>query len=364
MKLITSPIKSALRQFDKWRRQQMNQLESPLYALLNHKAYQTDLLPKQEIKTILVVRNNKRIGNMYFLIPFIRQLRALYPDAQISLLLNQPWQEHVFENMGVDSFSFSRFSFKHLIYFLRTVFYLRKQVFDMIICPHSSVEDSLITAMLTGRNKIAPDHELRNPVFTQTFKPSHRQPHMALSNLFLLSALGHQLIEPISHHLVFTQEEEILGRHVLKNLSYGHQNQRIMAYFRGARGKKKLSQSEWLTILQQFENSSPVPIYWIEILSPDITKPLTPETPTFANKNMRLLASFLKNVDGFICCDTGPLHLADAAGACCFGLYNHTDPRIYGVLGSTSINMTDIHAFTMEKSLIYTPKTALHSVSR
>lgn len=44
-------------------------------------------------------------------------------------------------------------------------------------------------------------------------------------------------------------------------------------------------------------------------------------------------------MDGFICCDTGPLHLADAAGANCIGLYTHTSIERYGLLGSNTVNV-------------------------
>lgn len=54
---------------------------------------------------------------------------------------------------------------------------------------------------------------------------------------------------------------------------------------------------------------------------------------------MRILSSFLKNVDIFISCDTGPLHLADASNCRCLGLYNKTDPEVFGVLNELSHNV-------------------------
>jgi ADP-heptose:LPS heptosyltransferase len=50
----------------------------------------------------------------------------------------------------------------------------------------------------------------------------------------------------------------------------------------------------------------------------------------------------LKHLDTFICCDTGPLNLADAARSSCIGLYSHTNSNSFGVIGENTINVADI----------------------
>jgi ADP-heptose:LPS heptosyltransferase len=128
-------------------------------------------------------------------------------------------------------------------------------------------------------------------------------------------------------------------------------NKLCIAYFRGARGDKRLSDATWLSILNKFESDSNYNIQWIEILSPDIVVPLKDGILTFSSNDMRHLASCLKNMDAFICCDTGPLHLADAAGVNCIGLFNKTNPIVFGVLGNNSINVEDIVNFDAREIL-------------
>ncbi|MGF1903589.1 glycosyltransferase family 9 protein, partial [Aliivibrio salmonicida] len=99
-------------------------------------------------------RNNKRIGNMYFLIPFIKLMRANYPDAHITLMLSEPWQRDVFSNMGIDDFVFSYFSTKGLCSFVRSMRMLRKETYDLAVLPYSSVEDTMICSMLGLLQKI------------------------------------------------------------------------------------------------------------------------------------------------------------------------------------------------------------------
>ncbi|OCH43075.1 glycosyltransferase family 9 protein [Aliivibrio fischeri] len=335
-------LKNTLRNFDRYRRAKMVGLEPLLYRLLNNKRGQVShLLDKNDVQRILIIRNNRRIGNMYFLIPFVCQMRRNYPDAHITLMLNHPWQREVFRRIGVDEFVFSYFSTREMNKFSQVMMEQRKKEYDIIILPYSSVEDTMITAMLRAKNKIAGDNARRNAAFTHTFKKDDDRLHAAFSCLYLLSALGNTLPSSISHHLVFSQKELSDGVLAKKRI---YQGERLcFAYFRGARGDKRVSDSTWLTLINKFENKSPRPIQWVEILSPDITTPLREGTVTFKTSDMRHLACVLKEMDAFICCDTGPLHLADAARVPCVGLYNKTNPEVFGVIGSRSINVKDIN---------------------
>ena len=334
-------LKNILRNFDRKRRKKMSVLEPILYRVLrNNKSRDSGLLQKEMVKNILIIRNNKRIGNMYFLIPFIRQIRINYPDAHITLLLNQPWQRDVFLNMGVDDFAFSYFSTKGLYSFFCSMRILRKKTYDLAILPYSSVEDTMICSILAAKNKVAPFHSRRNTIFTHTFKKNDELTHAALSCLYLIPLIGGELNQPICHHLELDKHELCEGV-LAKTLTY-QGDKLCIAYFRGARGEKRLSDTTWLSLLNKFENESNHSIQWVEVLSPDIITPLKGGSLTFRTNNMRHLASYLKNMNAFICCDTGPLHLADAAGVNCIGLFNKTNPAVFGVLGHNSLNVENI----------------------
>lgn len=343
-------FKNALRNFDRKRRDKMAVLEPTLYRVLrNDRQRESGLLTKNTIKKILIIRNNKRIGNMYFLIPFVKQMRTSYPDAHITLMLNQPWQREVFFNMGIDDFVFSYFSTRGLYSFVRSMKMLRKKTYDLVVQPYSSVEDTMICSMLSAKNKVATFNPRRNAAFTHTFKKNDKRVHAALSCLYLIPLMGNESNLSICHHINLTPKELDDGVVAKKNIYQG--NKLCIAYFRGARGDKYLSNTTWLNILNKFENGSNDNIQWIEILSPDITTSLKIGTLTFSSNNMRHLASYLKNMDAFICCDTGPLHLADAAGVNCIGLFNKTNSTIFGVLGNNSIHVEDIVNFDAKKIL-------------
>jgi len=335
-------LKSKLRRLDYIRRSKMSTLEVTFYRLFsNTRNLVKHKLAKDKVKHILLIRNNKRIGNIYFLLAFVRQTRAAYPDARIDIMLNEPWQGHIFDNLGINHFYYSHFSFKGTFNFFNMMKELRTITYDMILLPNTSSGDTIITAMLDGRNKVSSYHPKHNLICKHSTYMEHRRDHAALGTLSVLEGLGHTLVEPLLHTLAFTQEELDKGRQVSQALR-NNQKRLTMAYFRGARGDKLLSEQTWLSILSKFEIATNQQVQWIEILCSDITHPVKAGVKTFKTSDLRHLAAVLKHVDAFICCDTGPLHLADAAGVSCIGLYSHTNPKSFGVIGDNTINIVDI----------------------
>ena len=337
-------LKNHLRNFDKYRKEKMKSLESLLFRLISHDRYhQKELIPHEEVKEILIVRNNKRIGNMYFLIPFIRKTMAAYPHAKISLLLNEPWQGEVFKNLGIKDIYYSYFSFKHITSLFKTITQLRQQQYDLVFIPNSSAGDTIMGALVPAKNKISTFDEHRQQALTHAFVKNDHRAHMALSSLYLLSEMGNTLSDHPDHLLAFSEDELAKGKAAFDAIAAT--DALNIAYFRGARGDKVLTDAQWTQILDRFATGTDQPIHWIEILSPDIPKTLVENRQSFQSKDMRHLAAVLRHADAFICCDTGPLHLADAADAPCIGLYNKTDPTIFGVIGQRSQNVIDIEHF-------------------
>lgn len=335
-------LKNKLRNFDQFRRSKTPSLETAFYRLFSNTAsLEKQKLAKDEVKHILLIRNNKRIGNIYFLLPFVRQVRAAYPDARIDMMLNEPWQSNVFNNLGINQFHYSHFSFQGIFKFLKKIKELREVTYDIIFLPRTSAGDTLITALLDGRNKVSSHHPQRNIICRHSVLIEHRRKHASLGPLSILEGLGHTLVEPLSHTLAFTQEELDSGLQASQALRNAP-NSLTIAYFRGARGNKLLSDKNWLTLLSKFEIATNQQVQWVEILCPDISSPIKAGVKTFQSSDLRHLASVLKHLDAFICCDTGPLHLADAAGASCIGLYGHTNPGNFGVIGENTINVVDI----------------------
>ncbi|OLQ78273.1 hypothetical protein BIT28_10215 [Photobacterium proteolyticum] len=336
-------IKDFLRKFDKWRRVKMSGLEPGFYHLFNNKNdLQDTLVSEEDIKSILIIRNNKRIGNVLFMIPFVRQVRKDYPNAKITLMLNEKWQGQFFDNIGVDNIFYSELSFVKILSTLKLILKLKKETFSMILLPNSSAGDTVLAAMLRSKNKISPYNEKCKGVFSHSVKLKKTRPHSALMSLEIIESLRDKGISNYCHQLSFSDDELTFGLEEKKKLDIKGRTLTI-AYFRGARGIKVLPDSYWEKLLEKFNAATDDKICWVEILSPDIEEALTCSNKSYSSTDIRLLGSVLRSCDAFISCDTGPLHLADASGATCVGLFNITDPAEFGVLGNDCFNVTDIY---------------------
>lgn len=342
-------LKNTFRNIDRARRNKMCSLEPLLYRLIrNNSRLDPEHLPKKQVQRILIMRSNKRIGNALFLIPFVRQVVSTYPGAQIDLMLSKPCQGQFFEGLGIRNIHYALFSVRGLFQWLITIQKLKKKQYDLLLAPVCSASDSIVAAMLNAKNKVSSYNEKRLLAFPHALRFEQTYSHSALNQLPLLQRLGNQLTFPLRHELSFT-DTALAKAHLLSRKYIGDNDGINIAFFRGARGSKKLTDKQWVNILANFESELGEKINWTEILSPDIQIPLRDEMKNFTTKNMRLLGAFLTNFDGFICCDTGPLHLADAAGAKCIGIYTDTSPKTYGLLGHQCVYITDINNFDVNE---------------
>jgi len=339
-------LRNFLRRFDQLRRQKTPGVSAWLYGLMGRDAVLlNERLPANQVKRILVVRNNKRIGNMYFLLPFLNRLREAYPDASIDLMVISDSHARIFQAMSLNRIWVSHFAFATALTWFKTLRQCRQEPYDLLFMPHPSSTDLLIGRYIRARNKISFASPRVNAVYPQSFNATHASAHAAKTPLALIDAASLK-DKPVNHLMTLTAEERETAKQQVEglrgNVASAASTVYAVAYFRGARGKKIISNDDWSRIREQFDQASTAPIAWIEILSPDVTEPLVPGTLTWQSKDFRALGAFLNACDLFICGDTGPLHLADAAGARCVGLFTATTPEHYGCMGEHCINVTDL----------------------
>jgi len=330
-------LRNLLRRFDQFRRQYTEGVSTWLYGWIGQdRALLKERLPTDQVKRILVLRNNKRIGNMYFLLPFLNRLRDTYPQASIDLMVISNGQAQIFKGMSLTRIWVSYFAFGTVLSFIQTLRQCRAQPYDLLLMPHPSSTDILIGGYIHARNKVSFASPKVDRVYPHAIKAPHASVHAAKTPLALIDGPAQNHL-PINHLMVYTEHERDQARNEVRLLR-GDATYCI-AYFRGARGKKIVPDNDWLTIRQRFDRAG-APIAWIEILSPDVTEPLVAQTHTWQSADLRKLGAFLAACDLFICGDTGPLHLADAANARCLGLFTATSPAHYGCMGAQSTNVT------------------------
>ena len=289
----------------------------------------------EAIQRILLVRINYRIGNILFTTPLLNALEKKFPHAQIDVIIGAPFISSLIEGMPQvrHVYSFPRKLLKQPL----KVWALKKELvqnhYDLLVTPSlMSSSDSLIALSVPAKYKVgfyAPD--VFSPL-THTVPVPEDIAHEALKPLALMSLFGEtQQDDRVSFLDIRLSEAE------KQNAGKGIPPKAI-GIFRDARNEKKIDDQWWRELLEALHQND-ASLTFIDILDPNNTIPLNENMQTLSEKDLRLLAAKIANMDAFICGDTGPMHLASASGTATIALFKTTSPALYGTLGAQDLSI-------------------------
>lgn len=287
------------------------------------------------IQKILVVRINYRIGNILFTTPLLNALVKQFPHAKIDMMVGASFTAPLIEGMPQINkvYNFPRELLKHPLKVLQLKKELKNNHYDLLVAPSLlSSSDSLFTFLVTAKYKVgfyAPN--VFSPL-THAVPFPHNINHEALKPLALMSAFGNNEPKNFASYLdiKISEEEKKLLKSEMPNNSIG--------IFRDARNEKKIDNLWWLELVKEL-NKIDGSLKFIDILDPNNRIPLQKDIPTLSEKNLRILASKIANLDAFICGDTGPMHLASASKTATIALFKTTSPTLYGTLGEKDLSL-------------------------
>ena len=294
-----------------------------------------DLIDKDVIKRILVVRINYRIGNILFTTPLLNELEKTFPDAKIDMMLGAPFISSLIEGMPQINkvYSFPRGLLKQPLKVLKLKKELKENKYDLLITPSlMSSSDTLFTFLVSAKYKVgfyAPD--IFSPLTHAVPFPENIE-HEALKPLALMSLFKNISEEDMRSTLdirLSREEKESVENEILAH---------SIGIFRDARNEKKIDDEWWSELIKALHKVD-TSLKFIDILDPNNTIVLEKGMPTISEKNLRILASKISNLDAFICGDTGPMHLASASGTATIALFKTTSPTLYGTLGKKDLSL-------------------------
>ncbi len=301
----------------------------------------TRRIPKEEIKRILVIRINYRIGNMLFTTPMIQQLQREFPQAKIDVLVGAPFTKVLFKGFeNVENiYDFPRDLLKNPVTLFSYVSKLRSNTYDAVInINNGSTSDRLATMLARARYKISfcnPDAFI--PANRCVVREDTQQIHEALKPLELVKIFGCKPDYSLTLSVALSSQEKAWGKREVAHL-VGQENKKTIGIFRNARYDKKLPDSFWKELVAQLQKRMENVVF-IDILSPDIPQRLQEDMLEYSQKDLRKLAAFMASLDAFVCGDTGPMHLASASGVPTIALFQITAPAMYGTLKSSDLSL-------------------------
>ena len=299
-------------------------------------------LDKNQIKSIVIVRPNYRIGNIIFLTPLINEIAKAMPETKIDLVVGMKLAGDILNELpNVDKvISIPRKLLVHPLELLDFIKSARTKEYDLAINISSgSLSSQIVTMLVNARYKASFKSEQNVTKLTHAVLKEGIYRHSGHQTLELLKLLDIPLpsketlldIKLTSRELDKAKKE----LDTLLNDASIDKTSKVIALFRNARFDKKIPDewwNEWFVAMKKRDEN----IVVIDILSPDILTKLNDEVLQYSNKNLRALGAFFRVCDMYVSADTGPLHLASASNAKVLALFNKTNAEVYGTLGKDS----------------------------
>jgi len=308
-----------------------------------------------EIKRILILRPNYRIGNILFLTPLIKALDKKIPESRVDLLIGNKLIAPVIKAMDkVDNvYDVPRNIYTHPGQLIRKFRKINKNNYQLIIATASkSTTSNIMLSFLKGKYKLGFYYKDSWCPVNRTVMPDEKVEHEALSPLLLMAGFAGKSMkyDPVLDIEISkaeqTEGKKVLSRLLEKNQITGEPSF-FVGIFRDARFNKKIADDWWLQVVNKLKRLDKNLII-IDIVDPfGKEDAISQDVLSISFRDLRKLAQFLSVLDIFVCGDTGPLHLASASKTPVVALFNVTDPLRYGPLGKedqvVDVNETDVN---------------------
>ncbi|MES1952976.1 glycosyltransferase family 9 protein [Salinisphaera hydrothermalis] len=316
----------------RWRRNNRRRFNRFLARLLGTpEARRRPLAP--DTRRILVVRLNKRLGNILFLTPMLRSLAATLPEARIDVVIQSPAQARLLQSLpGIGRIWIQE---NRVLAVLRLLRNLRAQRYDLVIDPTgNSASNRIGVALVRTRQRMGfakTDQWL--PLTHASGKTKSR--HQALQAVELLTgSISEPPVTTFDTLAVFPDADDQRAadarwQAVLGARAHGAP---VIGFFSRATGRKALPRHWWQAWILEVRRTVPQAVL-LEILPSEDAAPVVPEIAHVAIKPLTELAALMSRLDQFVAADSGPMHLAAASGTPVIGLFRATLPSDYAPLG-------------------------------
>ena len=312
-----------------------------------------EAIPPQRLASsrILVIRPD-HLGDLLFLGPALRWLRARLPRAHIALAIG-PWGRPALPGLAgaydeVIELPFPAFERGRRAgavgrwgLLAREASKLRSRQFDIALIARPDHWWGAMLARFAGiPHRLGFAEGETTPWLSRTIPPRHE--HAAASNLRLMAALSGDAIHPnpVAHPLQFALASDQLAQaDALLARAWGPQPpaRRVVIHPGSGAAVKLWASEKWRELARRLADAGAGVLITGGPGEEALTRAVAAGSPRVVDLGGRtsfsLLAALLARADLALGPDSGPLHLAVAVGTPTVHLYGPADPTIYGPWG-------------------------------
>ena len=353
-------IKAWIKRLRRGNRQRLNRLMTSLFGTVEPRSRPL----AGDTRRILVVRLNKRLGNILFLTPMLRSLAASLPAATIDVLIEDPRQKPLLESLPAIGQVWVRN--KSLPATLRLLRRLCSIGYDLAIDPSGNSASNRLALALSGSRQ-----RLGFAANDQWVRLTHAAPrtksrHQALQSVELLTSsitgVPWKTFETLA---VFPHGPSNAAAQRYWQAAFTppiRSTTPTVGFFTPATGAKQLDADWWQEFVALFKQRLPT-ARLLQIRAPDQPEPIEADIANVAVAELDVLAALLGRLNGFVAADSGPMHLAAAAGIPVVGLFKATPAEQYAPLGDDCVSLEGT-ALTASAAVDAISQRALYRGSR
>jgi heptosyltransferase III len=310
-----------------------------LLARLVGKRHYATSLRRDQVSSVLICRINGRIGNTLFLTPLIRYLHELLPQAAIDLALAYPDAQELLRGIpGVRRIIvFPHRKPQRIARYVAALRSLRACRYDLAIDPTEfSTSSRLMLALTRSRYRLGFTSSAQWAPLTHAVPLPTQAMHQAVRPLYLPHRIFGGPFEPqaVRLWLPLPPNELAEGRRLIAQaigLERLPTPSDAFGFFAHAANLKLIDRTWWIAFWDAFLTLEPraTPI---EFLPSAVHAPTDARFPSLHVKSTRALTAAIAATRVFISTDTGPMHLASTTAVPTVGLFQASDPGLYGPL--------------------------------
>ena len=291
------------------------------------------------VKKILVLRY-RFIGDTLLTVPFLRNLRYAYPDAQIDMLVAPVSGDIIKECPYVDNFIYFDTTRKHRYEhaggkkktFWSYAKLLRKEKYDKAYVLKRSLSSAFLAFAAGIKNRIGFDTEGRGFLLTKKVPYKNNQ-HEIECFLDVLRADGIEIKDDYLENWITNEEYEKIGQ-ILKNNNLEN-IKKVLVHATSGNHKKEWNKENFARIIEYLSNKKHVQVIYTGTKNDGLTyeniesliseklevKPLN----LCGHLTLRESMALTEKCDLIVGCDSGNLHIAASVNTKVIGIYGPMD---------------------------------------
>ena len=296
----------------------------------------------EEIRRILVVRQDDRIGNLVLITPMLEALRQGCPDRRIVLLAGQSFHEILQGNPHCDEiFVLEKRPYAASpVRFVRLIRRLRAERFDLALdCSHAhafSFSNGLLTYLSGAPLRMGYRRGDSDVFLNVLIPPPSDGKHASEVHLDLVRSLGAKVNTPTMRIFVDETERTSICRSLReKGIS---EDDRVCGIHIGGSGKKRWPIKKYARLADKLNEHFGFKVIIVcgqkeEYLLPDLVGHMRITPVITSSLRVREMVALIERCDIFIAPDTGPMHLSVAVGTPTVAIFLAPNFGIFGPQG-------------------------------